>query len=121
VVREGEVLVHRLRIGVEPALLGRRAVDAAVVFGKRPFLAVVAVDLGARRHEDALAELAAIAEHGLGPLDVRNHGVHGLLDNETNADRCGQVIDDVALVHDLTDDRRREHGVDDEVEVRAVA
>ena len=121
VVREREVLVHRLRVGVQPALLRRRPVDAAVAFLERALLAVVAVDLGARGDQDPLAELAAVAEHRLGSLDVRDHRVHGLLDDQAHADRRGQVEDDVALVHDLADDRRREDRVDDEVEVRAVA
>ena len=45
--------------------------------------------------------------------------VHGLLDDQPDADRRGEVVDDVALVDELAHDRRREHRVDDEVEVRA--
>src|SRR5258708_1923293 len=41
-----EELVDRLRLGVQPALLGRRSVHAPVALGKRPLLAVIAVDLG---------------------------------------------------------------------------
>jgi hypothetical protein len=81
---------------------------------------VVAVDLGARRDEHALAELAAVAEHGLGSLDVRDHRVDRLFDDQPDADRRGQVVDDVALVDDLAHDRGREHGVDYEVEVAPV-
>ena len=44
--------------------------------------------------------------------------MHRLLDDQADADGGGQVVDDVALVDELADDRRREHGLDDEVEVR---
>ena len=47
--------------------------------------------------------------------------MHGLLDDQPDADGGRQVVDDVALVDELADDRRREDGVDDEVEVGSVA
>src|SRR4029079_7551588 len=42
VVREREVLVHRLRVGVEPALLGGRPVDAPIALHHEALLAVCA-------------------------------------------------------------------------------
>jgi hypothetical protein len=117
VVREREELVHRLRVGVRPAPLRRRAVHAARVLGERRLLAVVAVDLGGRGDEHPLAEAVAVLEHGLRPLDVRDERVHGLLDDQADADGGGEVVDDVCLVHQLVYDRMREHGVDDEVEI----
>ena len=119
-VGEREELVHRLRVGVGPAALGGRAVDPAVGLAQRALLAVVAVDLAGRRDQHALAEAVAVVEHDLGALDVGDDRADGLLDDEAHADGRGQVVDDVALVHELVDDRRREHGVDDEVEVVAV-
>ena len=55
------------------------------------------------------------------PLHVRHHRVHRLLDDQPNADCGRQVVDDVALVDELADDRRRQHRVDDEVEAGPVA
>ena len=121
VVGEREELVHRLRVGVGPAALRRRAVDAAVVLGERPLLAVVAVDLGRRRDEDALAEGVRVLEHDLGAAEVRDERAHGLLDDQPHADRCREVVDDVAAVDELVHDGRREHRVDDEMEPRPVA
>jgi hypothetical protein len=111
------MLVHRLRVGIEPTLLCRRPVDPPVVLAERPLLAVVAVDLRARRHDHALAEPVAVAEDGLCPLHVRHHRPHRLLDDEPDADSGGQVIDDVALVNELADDGRSQHRVHDEVEL----
>ena len=120
-VRQREELVHRLRVGVEPALLGRRPVDPARVLGERTLLAVVAVDLGGRGDQHALAEAVAVLEHGLGALHVRDERAHRLLDDQAHADRGGEVVDDVALVHELAHDRGREHRVDDQVVVAPVA
>ena len=112
-------------IAFESAYSQRRSltgsVDAPVVLRQRAFLAVVAVDLGARRDEHALVELVAVLEHRLGSAHVRDHRVHRLLDDQPHADRGGEVVDDVALVDELADDRRRQHRVDDEVEARPVA
>src|SRR5258708_2528924 len=69
VVGEGEVLVHRLRIGVEPPLLRGGPVDASIVFREWLLGAVIAVNLGARGDEHALAEAVAVLEHRLGALD----------------------------------------------------
>ena len=80
---------------------------------------MVAVDLRGRGDEHALAEPGAVVEHDLGALEVRDERVHRLLDDQPHADRRRQVVDDVALVHELVDDRRLEHRVDDEVEVAA--
>ncbi len=84
-------------------------------------LAPVAVHLRRRRDEHALAEAVAVLEHVLRPLDVRDERVHRLLDDQADADRRGEVVDDVAAVDELVDDGRLENGVDDEVEVAAVA
>ena len=118
VVGEGEELVHRLRVGVRPAALRRRAVDAARRLLERRLVAVVAVDLGGGGDQHALAEAVAVLEHDLGALEVRDERVHRLLDDQPHADGRGEVVDDVALVHELVDDAELEHGVDDEVEVR---
>ena len=42
--------------------------------------------------------------------------MHGLLDDQPYAHRGRQVVDDVALVDEFSDDRGREDRVDDEVE-----
>src|SRR3954470_15152815 len=120
VVAEREMLVHRLGVRVQPAPRRRRAVDPAGVLLERFLLAVVAVDLRARGHQHALAEATRDVEDVLGPLDVRDHRVHRLLDDQTNPHRCGKVVDDVALVHELVDCGDRKHRVDDEVEVASV-
>jgi hypothetical protein len=44
--------------------------------------------------------------------------VNGLLDGQSHADRCRQVVDDVTLMHQFADDGGREHRLDDQVEVR---
>src|SRR5436309_138809 len=62
VVGEGEVLVHRLRIGVEPPLLRGGSVDASIVLREWLLGAVIAVNLGARGDEHALAEAVAVLE-----------------------------------------------------------
>ena len=100
---EAQELVHGLRVRVEPAPFGHGAVDAAVVLLQRPLLAVVAVHLGARGDEDALAEVVAVLEHDLRALDVRDHRVHGLFDDQPHADRRRQVVDHVDAVDELAD------------------
>ena len=120
-VGEGEELVHGLRVGVRPALLRGRAVDPPVGLDERPLLAMVAVDLRGRRDEHAFAEAVAVLEHDLRSAQVRHERLHRLLDDEPHADRRGQVVDDVALVDELVDDRPVQHRVDDQVEVLAVA
>jgi hypothetical protein len=47
--------------------------------------------------------------------------VNRLLDNQTDSDGRGEVIDDVAFVDELSNDRRRQDGVDDEVEAGPLA
>ncbi len=118
VVREREELVHRLRVGVGPAPLGRGAVDAAVVLRERALLTVVAVHLRGRGDEHALVEAVRVLQHDLRPAEVRDERLDGLLDDQSNADRGREVIDDVALVDELVDGGVREHRVDDQVEVR---
>ena len=59
-------------------------------------------------------------EDGLRALDVRDQRLHGLLDDQPDADRGGEVEDDVALVDELVDDVVRQDRVDDQVEVRAL-
>jgi len=66
---------------------------------------MVAVHLGARRDEHALVELGAVLEDGLRPLDVGDHRVDGLLDDQPDADSRSEVIDDIAFVDELADDR----------------
>ena len=117
VVGEREELVHRLRVGVRPPARRGRAVDPPRGLGERQLLAVVAVDLRGRGDEHALAEPVAVLEHGLGSAEVRDEGVHRLLDDQPHADRRREVVDDIALVHELVDDRRLQDGVDDQVEV----
>ena len=82
---------------------------------------MVAVDLGARRDEHRPLEARAVLEHVLGALDVRKQRSAGLLDDQAYAYGSGQVVHDVAPVHELADDGLREHGVDHEVEALAVA
>ena len=56
-------------------------------------------------------------EHDLRALEVRDERVDGLLDDEPDAHRGCEVIDDVALVDELVDHGAVEHRVDDEMEV----
>ena len=112
VVGEREELVHRLRVGVGPAALGRRPIDAAVALLQRALLAVVAVDLGGGRDQHALVEPVALLEYVLGALEVDDERPNGLFDDQPHADRGGEVVDDVALVDELVHDRAREHRVD---------
>jgi hypothetical protein len=79
---------------------------------------VVAVHLGGRGDQNTLAEPVAVVEHHLGALEVDDERVHRLLDDQPDADRRRQVVDDVALVDELVDDGRVEHGVDHEMEPR---
>ena len=82
---------------------------------------MIAVDLGAGRDQHRLLEPRAVLEHVLGALHVRQQRAAGLLDDQADADGRGQVVHDVAAVHELADDGLREHRVDDEVEALAVA
>ena len=82
---------------------------------------MVAVDLGARGDEHGLLESRAVLEHVLGALDVGEQRAARLLDDELDADRCREVVHDVAAVHELADDGRRENRVDDEMEPLALA
>jgi hypothetical protein len=59
-----------------------------------------------------------VVEHDLRALEVRHDRVHRLLDDQPRADRGGEVVDDVALVHELVHDRAVQNRVDDEVERR---
>src|SRR5215208_706892 len=120
VIRERQMLVHRLRVRVQPTLFGSRTVDPAVVFRERPLLAVVAVDLGAGGDEDALAEAARLVEDVLGPLNVRHHRAYRLLDDQPDSDGRCEVVDDVAFVDELVDGRRGEYGVHYKVVVAPV-
>ena len=115
VVREREELVHRFRVRIRPALLRRRPVDPPVGLDERPLLAVVAVDLGGRGDQDALAEPVTVLEDDLGATQVRHERLHGLLDDQTDTHRRGEVVDHVAFVDELVDDRPVEYGVHDEM------
>ena len=119
--RQREELVERLRVGVRPALRRRRPVDPLRVLLEQDVLGMVAVDLGARRDQDRLLEARAVLEHVLGALHVRQQRVARLLDDQADADGSGQVVDDVAAVHELADHGLREDRVDDEVEPVALA
>ena len=119
--RQGEELVERLRVGVRPALRGRRPVDPLRVLLEQDVFRMVAVDLGARRDQHRLLEARAVLEHVLCALHVREQCAARLLDDQAHADGRGQVVDDVASVHELADDRLRENRVDDEVEPLALA
>jgi hypothetical protein len=82
---------------------------------------VVAVDLGARRNQDALAEPACVIENILRALHVRDHRANWVLDDQPYADRGREVVDDLALVDQLVYNRRGEHRVHDQVEARVLA
>ena len=118
-VREREELVHGLRVCMRPAPLRRRSVYAARLLVQRVFVAMVAVDLRRRCDQHALPEAVAVLEHDLGALEVRDQGVHRLLDDEPDADGRCKVVDDITLVYELVDDSAVEHGIDHEVEVVA--
>ena len=74
------------------------------VLPERRLVAVVAVDLGRGGDQHALAEAVAVLEHDFRAFEVRDERVHGLLDDQPDADGGGEVIDDIALVHELVDD-----------------
>ncbi len=82
---------------------------------------MVAVHLGARGDQHRLLEAGAVLEHVLGSLHVRQQRSAGLLDDQAHADGGREVVDRVAPVHELADDGRGEHRVDDEVEALAIA
>ena len=65
---------------------------------------MVAVDLRRRCDQHALPEAVAVLEHDLGALEVRDQGVHRLLDDEPDADGRCKVVDDITLVYELVDD-----------------
>ena len=121
VVGEGEVLVHRFGIGVQPALFRRRPIDAPIVLREWLLGAVIAVNLGARGDEHPFTEAVAVFEHRLGALDVRDHRVDRLLDDQPDADGSREMEDHIAPMGELADDRVRQDGVDDEVKVRPLA
>ena len=121
VVGEGEVLVEGLRVGIGPAAGGGRSVDATGIFLERLHHAVVAVHLGCRREQHALAEAVRVLEDDVRPPHVRAEGAHRLLDDEPNSYRGREVVDDIAPVNELVDHGRRQDRVDDEVEIGALA
>jgi hypothetical protein len=121
VVGEREELIHGLRVRVGPAAGARRSVDAAGVLRQGLLFPMVAVHLRGRGKQEALAEPVGVLEDDVRPADVREERAHRLLDDEPHADHRRQVVDDVALVDELVDDGRRKHGVDDEMEVPALA
>ena len=59
-------------------------------------------------------------EDALGSLDTVVNNVPWPLDDQAHADHRGEVVDDVATVHELADDRRREHRIDNEMEPRPI-
>ena len=120
-VGESEELVHRLRIRIRPSALGRRSVDPSRCFLEGSLLAVIAVDLGGRSDQDALAEAMAMLEDELCATEIRDERPHGLLDDQAHPNRCGKVIDDVAAVDQLVHHRRLQDAVDDQVEAVAIA
>jgi hypothetical protein len=77
---------------------------------------VVAVHLRARSDEDPLVEAVAVVENDLRPFEVRDQRAHRLLDDQADAHRSREVVDDVTLVDELAHDGVLQHGVDDEVE-----
>ena len=109
-------LVQRLRVRIGPALRGRRAVDALRVLLERHVLGMVAVDLRARSDENRPLEPGAVLEHVLGALHVRQEGAARLLDDQLDSYGGREVEDDVTAVHELADDRGREHGVHNQME-----
>jgi hypothetical protein len=78
---------------------------------------MVAIDLGGRGDQDPLVETVAVVENDFGSLDVGDERADRLFDDEADADRSGQVVDNIALVDKLADDRWREDRVDDQVVV----
>jgi hypothetical protein len=47
----------------------------------------------------------AILENELRATEIRDECPNRLLDDQSHADRSGQVVDDVAAIHELIDDR----------------
>jgi hypothetical protein len=82
---------------------------------------VVAVDLRGRRDEHALAEPRAVVQHDLGSFEIRDDGVHRLLDDQPRADRGREVEHRVDLVDELVHHRAMQDAVDDEMERGVVA
>ena len=87
------------------------AEDEVGVFAER-HVGALAVDLGGRGDEHQLLLLVRVLEHDLGAVDVGLDRVHRLLDDQLDADRRGQVEDDVAAVDHLGEQRLVGHRVD---------
>jgi hypothetical protein len=47
-----------------------------------------------------------MGEHDLGAVDVGLDRAHRAVDDQIDADRSGEVIDDIGLIDELGDDRR---------------
>jgi hypothetical protein len=119
--REREELVEGLGIGVRPALRGRGPVDPLRVLREGNVFGMVPVDLRARGHEHRPLEAGAVVEYVLRALDVREQRPARLLDDEADSDGRREVVDGVDAVHELADDGRREHGIDDEMKLPTFA
>ena len=120
VVGERQELVHRLRVRVGPAALGRRPVDPPRRLLEGSLLAVVAVDLGGRGDENALVEPMAVLEDDLRAAEIRDECAHRLVDDQPHPDRSREVVDDVAAVDELVDDGRLQNAVDDQMKPVAI-
>ena len=82
---------------------------------------MIAVHLGGRSDQDALAEAMAMLEHELCATEIRDERPDGLLDDQAHPHRRGKVIDDVAAVDQLVHHCRLQDAVDDQVEAVAIA
>ena len=99
-VSEREELVDRLAARVGPAVLRRRPEHEIGIFAERHVVAL-AVHLGGRGEHHELFFLVCVLQHHLGAVHVGLDGIHRLLDDQLDADRGGEVEDDVASIDQL--------------------
>ena len=111
-VSDGQELVDGLGAGIAPAALVRRSPHHVVVFAEGNLLRL-AVHLGGRGDQHALALGLSQLQHDLGAANVGLDGAHRAVHDQAHAHGRRQVIDDVAQV----DQFRHQMRVGDAVDV----
>ena len=110
-VGQRQELVERLAAGIGPAVPGRRAHHQVGVLAERDVNAL-AVDLRGGGDEHQLLLLRSMPEDDLGAVHVGLDRVHGLLDDQLDAHRGGEVKDHVGAIDHLGDQGVVEDGID---------
>jgi hypothetical protein len=99
-VGEREKLIEGFRSGVAPASLGSGAKDQIRVFVEGD-IGVLAVDLGGGSGENEFAFLAGGFQDHLCAVDVGLDGLDRAFDDELDANRGGEVHNDIGVVYEL--------------------